>query len=123
MEHNIKIKNAEVLSSILGHVFHPVLIDVIVWVAISFGLMITEGWRPRRHASDLHGVPDPVRAIDLRSWFYRPEKATQIEQAINNRWIYDPNRPNMKVAMIHKVKGGALHFHIQVHPNTVRRGE
>lgn len=121
MDHNIRIKNAEVLAGLMSHVFDAVLIDIMVWIAETYGLCITEGWRKRRHRNDLHGLIKP-RANDIRSWFYRTDKAHEIESAINRRWIYDPLRPEKDVAWIHD-SGEGEHFHIQTHPNTIRRIE
>jgi len=115
----IEIKDANVLEGLMAKKFDPALIPVIVWVAVTFGLVITESYRDKRHANDVHGT-DPVRAVDLRTRCYDGDGAYRIMDEINNRWIYDPGRPDKKVAMIHDV-GQGLHFHIQVHPNTVRR--
>lgn len=59
----------------------------------------------------------PLRAVDLR---YVKDESELAEQMINATWIYDPERPHYKVALLHNV-GGGLHLHIQVHRNTRRR--
>ena len=97
------------------------LCTIILWVAERWGLMITESFRPQRHPNDLHGT-DPVRALDLRYWFYSPELAHEIAEHINKRFIYDPSRPEMKVAIIHNT-GSGMHFHIQVCNFTTYREE
>ena len=117
MDHNIRIKNADVLHSLMSCRYDPLLIEILIWVAKTYGLCITEGWRPKRHENDLHGTI-PVRACDLRFWFYPPDEAVRIEREINERWTYDPTRPHKQVARIHDV-GNGKHFHIQVHPKTV----
>ena len=119
MDHNIRIKNSSVLYGLMSHIFDITLIEIMMWIAETYGLCITESWRGRRHKNDLHGLIEP-RANDIRSWFYRSDKAKEIEAAINKRWIYDPFRPKMKVAWIHD-SGQGEHFHIQTHLNTVRR--
>lgn len=115
----IQIKTAAVLKGLMSKQYEPTLIEIIVWVAISFGLVLTESYRKKTHGGDLHGTT-PVRANDLRTWCYPDGQAQEIAQAINDRWLYDPNRPHMKVAIIHD-SGRGIHFHIQTHPNTVRR--
>lgn len=77
--------------------------------------IITESWRPARHAGDLHSLV-PYRAIDLRSWIFSNPVA--IAEMVNETWIYDPQRPSKKCCVYH---GEAKHFHLQVHPNTIKR--
>jgi len=113
----ITIKNTSILMGLMSHSFHPILTDIICWVAELYGLVMTESYRPQRHSGDVHST-NPVRAIDLRSWYY--DDAQALSGAINAKWQYDPKRPHMKVAIIHAIEGGAEHFHIQVHKNTVR---
>lgn len=122
MSKKIQVKSVDVLRSLLENTYHPILNEIILWVAGKWGLCITSGWRPGR---GVHGT-DPGRGMDLRSWFYRPALAAEIEQAINARWIYDPDRPLKMVSWIHesfddKGKSKGIHFHIQVHPHTRRR--
>jgi hypothetical protein len=113
----IEIKDTDVLDGLMKKRFNNKLIKIIKWVAVIYGVIITESYRKKRHANDLHGE-DPVRAIDIRSWCYSKTLAEKICSEINKRWIYDPSRPDMVVAKIHNV-GNGIHFHIQVHPNTV----
>jgi hypothetical protein len=65
----------------------------------------------------VHGTI-PVRGLDWRC--RDAERGRVIEEAVNSRWQYDPNRPNMKCCMFHSV-GQGWHLHLQVHPRTVRR--
>ena len=119
MARKIQVKNVEVLKALLSRRIHPMLLEIIFWIAEKHGLCFTEAYRAPRGRGDIH-CTDPLRAVDLRSWFYEEDVAYNIESSINQIWQYDPSRPDMRVAMIHQVEGGALHFHIQVHPNTVR---
>jgi hypothetical protein len=114
----IEIKNAEILAGMLKHPCHPTLMKIILWVAKNHGVMFTEYYREQEHPNDLHGVI-PVRAVDIRSWDYNggADRAQAIEQEINDKWIYDPERPGMQVAILHD-SGRGMHFHIQVHPRT-----
>jgi len=80
-------------------------------------IIITESWRPSRHKNDLHGLIT-LRALDLRSWIY--DDPQKVVDYVNNRWIYDPTRPEMMCCVYHD-SGQGDHFHIQVHPYTVNR--
>ena len=112
----IEVKNTDVLKSLMQHPFDPKLIEVIEWFFTKFRKgVITEGFRESQHPGDLHGL-SPVRAVDLRSWCY--DEPVKMEYTINNYWLYDFERPHMKVALFHNRLYGAEHFHIQVHPNT-----
>jgi len=116
----IVIKNTTVLTGLMERNFAPLLIKIIIEVANEYGLVMTESYRKKRHMNDLHGF-QPVRAVDLRSWCYGDKEAYDIMHQINARWAYDPTRPEKKVAIIHRVGTGGIHFHIQVHENTIRR--
>jgi len=114
------VKDADILIGLMERRFASLLTIIIYEVAKKFGIVITESYRDKQHPNDLHGT-QPVRAIDLRSWCYGTDQAAyKIERWINKRWAYDYNRPERKVAIIHRVGSGAMHFHIQVHPHTRR---
>lgn len=117
----IEIKNSEVLRGLFEHKVDSTLSEVLLYITENWGLVITETWRPAKHSNDLHAL-DPLRAIDLRAWCYNGglNRAKIIANCINELWIYDPNRPNMVVALLHDA-GKGIHFHIQVHPLTKRR--
>ena len=115
----IIIKNTDVLAGLMERNFAPLLIIIICEIANKFGFRMSESYRDKRHMNDLHGTA-PVRAIDLSEWVYG-DQAKDIERLINQNWIYDPGRPEKKVALLHKAKGGVFHFHIQVHQNTRRK--
>ncbi len=115
----IRIKDTEIFSTLLSRIYHPVLIDIIIWLEETHEpdekVIITSGYRGGDPGC--HGT-NPCRAIDIRSRTYKnPER---IVEEINDRWIYDPARPEKKCAMVHDV-GQGKHIHFQVHPNTRRR--
>jgi len=117
----IVIKNSRVLESILLYPFHPKLIPILDYIRQTYpqnDLIITEGWRTPRHPGDVHSTI-PVRAVDLRSWHY--ENPGEVAYKVNLEFIYDPDRPWLSCCVYHNVAG--WHFHIQVHPNTRRRGD
>lgn len=111
----INIKNPDVLTSLLEHKFDPTLIALIKWVAWIAGIYITEGHRPQLHSNDLHGL-DPVRAIDGRSSIYTQPQL--LVDRINAKWIYDPDRPDMRCA-VYGDEAHKDHIHFQTHPKTV----
>jgi hypothetical protein len=117
----IEIKNTEVFRGLLDYPVDSKLSKVILWIVENFGLVITETYRNKRHPNDLHGEI-PIRAFDIRAWCYNGgfERARSIERQINEEWVYDAGRPDMKVARLHD-SGQGVHFHIQVHPLTGRR--
>ena len=117
---DIRIKDTEVTRGLMERNFSPLLIQIIIEVAKKYGIVITESYREQRHSGDLHST-NPVRAIDIREWCYPEWQAKVILNFINQTWEYDPKRPEMKVAILHKVKNGAWHFHVQVHPGTRRK--
>ena len=113
----IIIKNVGVLRGLMERNFHPLLIGIILDIAERYGLVMTESYREPRHKGDVHST-NPVRAIDLRYLCYSDLLAYKIANDINRKWQYDTRRKEMKVALIHKVEGGGIHFHIQTHHRT-----
>ena len=115
----IEYKDKQVFHSCNAVVWHPILIDVVIWIVELYNdyekpFVITEGSRKPLHPNDLHGVIK-LRAIDARSWVIRTPDI--IAADINRNWIYDPKRPSKTVCVYHDT-GSGDHFHIQVHPNT-----
>jgi len=101
----IIIKNTEVLTGLMERNFAPLLIIIICEIANRFGLRMSESYRIKRHRNDLHGTA-PVRAIDLSEWVYNDGLAKDTERSINEYWVYDPGRPEKKVAWLHTVRTG-----------------
>jgi hypothetical protein len=60
----------------------------------------------------------PCRAFDVRTWGVDNLRCEKIAAKVNTRFQYDPDRPQMKVAIYHKTDGGAYHLHLQIHPRT-----
>ena len=106
----IEIKDLEVLN------LHPKLIPIVETVMAIYDLtMITSAYRPGDEG--VHGQM-PVRGLDLRC--QDKPLAGKIETDINSIWMYDPDRPDMKVCVAHDV-GQGFHLHLQVHRNTTKR--
>ncbi len=62
----------------------------------------------------------PLRGTDLRCRKHDEGLGTKILAYVNDKWIYDPRRPEKMCAMIHNV-GLHRHIHLQTHPNTILR--
>ena len=114
----ITIKDVNVLYWLLSCKYHPILVKIVCWLdAKVHKITFTSGFRPGD--PKCHGT-DPCRALDIRSWDHAEPGA--IRDMINKFWQYDPERPGQyKVCKYHKTEDGELHFHIQVHDNTVKR--
>lgn len=112
----IEIKSPDVLRGLMERRFSPILVEIIVSIAATNGLVMTESYREKRHMNDLHGT-QPARAVDLRVWCYPDSEIHRIFHRVNEIWIYDPSRPEKQVAVVHD-SGSGMHAHIQVHPNT-----
>lgn len=93
--------------------YHPVLRELLLWIADETGLDFTI---TSEHRDD-GGIHDtiPLRSVDLRC--KQITIGWSIDDYINAHWKYDPQRPQMKCSIFHDT-GQGLHLHIQVHPNT-----
>lgn len=121
---SLKCKDEQVLRGCFKKPWHPILIDVYVWLYGRYKekLLITCSYRTPEHPNDLHGIDVTLRALDFRSRNF--EDPEQVAKEINMNWTYDPNRPEKKVAIFHETfdKNGVsrgFHFHIQVCQNTI----
>ena len=111
----IRIKNIQVLESLLMHAAHPKLIDLLKWYCVRYSeVVLTGGFEERDYAS-VHSTI-PFRGEDVRSRVYDDPQA--VVDDVNNHWTYDPARVAMKCAIYHDV-GRGPHIHLQVHDNTV----
>ena len=115
----IQYKNNDVFRGMFTKSWHPRLIELYLWLVDMYPdrILITEAYDDRGYNS-LHSV-DPLRALDIRSRLFKEPKI--IENEINAFWVYDFERPDMDVALLHDV-GRGVHFHLQVHDNTIKRG-
>lgn len=112
----ISIKNKIVLGALIEKQYDPNLFAIINDIlSLASDIVITEGWRK---GTGVHSM-NPCRGIDLRSWIYTADELKTISQYINEKWIYDQARHEMRCLIVHDVGNGA-HIHIQVHKNTKR---
>ena len=59
--------------------------------------------------------------VDKNRKIVSMRKHLKIERHINDIFIYDPKRPQYKVAIYHKVGNGGYHMHFQCHSRTIKR--
>ena len=98
--------------------FDPKLRMIGVWIEQETGVEFTATSFYRIGDDGCHGQL-PLRAKDLRCRLKALGEV--IADHINEHWQYDPSRPGLKCAVLHG-EGSNSHIHIQVHPNTKRRG-
>lgn len=114
---DIRVKDETVLRELMAAPFDPRLFDVVSHLlACSGRMVITSGYR--KGDRGVHGTI-PCRGLDVRSRIYA-DRAEAIAAAINRKFVYDPQRPHLKVAVLHG-KGKNRHLHLQVHPATTLR--
>lgn len=89
--------------------------DILLFIEKETGMEFTITSLFRIGDSGVHGQI-PLRGADLRT---RIESiGNEVAERINKKFWYDPNRPDMKCAIVHG-SGFNLHLHLQVHPNTI----
>jgi hypothetical protein len=80
---------------------------------------LTSIFRTQKEDDALHasGIHIEWRAVDVRTKDQTKEAVDGLAAYVNNKWIYDPIRPNLKVCF-KELHGTGAHAHFQVHPNT-----
>ncbi|MCP4568370.1 MAG: hypothetical protein GY841_12405 [FCB group bacterium] len=112
------VKNKEVFRGALAVPWHPKLIELYLWLlGMCEPLLITCAYEKRDYSS-VHSVT-PLRGFDIRSWIVGDP--VHIRYMTNKTWQYDPARLDKEVCLYHDT-GRGLHFHFQVHDNTVKNG-
>jgi hypothetical protein len=74
-------------------------------------------------ASGIHAAGPPWRALDFRILVFgdqHQEVADDLAEEVNARWVYDPERPHLKV-LLTAPHGTGPHGHLQVHEETQLR--
>lgn len=100
----------------------PQLREMALYMEMATGLELTITSLYRPGDPGVHGTT-PLRGIDFRC--RKTSLGSIIADQVNRKWIYDPERPDMKCAIFHvgtQAFGSAPHIHLQVHPNTRLRG-
>jgi hypothetical protein len=103
---------------------HPLLQDIAKIVAGEFGAQTVTGVARtqveqdqiygkdlayKRHPWQSVHQERPVRGLDLRD----SAKAKKLVDWVNAKWVYDPLRPKLNVALLHDL-GFGRHVHLQV---------
>lgn len=114
----LKIKNIEVLESMLIHAYHPNLIGLLKWFCVRYSDVVFTGGYEERDYPSVHSTI-PVRGEDMRSKLY--DNPASVMNDVNDHWAYDPTRPALQCAVYHDT-GRGPHIHLQAHDNTVYRG-
>ncbi|HQQ75714.1 MAG TPA: hypothetical protein PLB01_00025 [Thermoanaerobaculia bacterium] len=83
-------------------------------------LYVGRGYHPGTH---LDGVHVRGRGGDARIRDVDPEAVRGLHGYLNERYIYDPERPTLSVALLEDgiTAGSGAHLHLQVHPRTTNR--
>lgn len=68
-------------------------------------------------ALNASGIHVEWRAIDVRIRDQSPQSVDDVANYINNKYVYDPARPSLKVCF-KEPHGSGVHAHFQVHPKT-----
>jgi len=102
----INYKQLEYLHPLL----RAVLSDLEEW--LWFEPTITSQYR--MNTAGVHGTL-PLRATDIRC--KDASVGRVVEEYLNKRWKYDPERPEKEICIFHDA-GTGWHLHVQVHPNT-----
>jgi hypothetical protein len=83
---------------------------------------ITSIFRTPQEDAALHasGIHVDWRAVDVRTRGRSQQAIMDVTNHLNNRWVYDPTRPNLKVCFS-EPHGSGPHAHYQVHLRSKRR--
>lgn len=113
--HHVLADVMDDLLDAMGEYFGATATDQTVVTLTSLNRPKTED--DKLGGSGIHVVGPPWRAVDVafKSW----EEAQEVAALVNAKWIYDPKRPQMKVAYAKK-HGTGPHIHLQVHPRTIK---
>ena len=96
---------------------NPVLAEIVGAARDEFGIdVVTSAYRVGDPG--VHGT-QPLRGIDIRC--RNSTMGIAIQDWVNNRYQYDPKRPDMKCCLFHAGTSGAYHLHFQSHPSTQRK--
>lgn len=83
-------------------------------------LYVEMGYAPGTHTD---GVHVRGRGADIRVRDVDPDSVAGLTGYLNEKYVYDPDRPALKVALLEDGihAGTAAHLHLQTHANTQNR--
>lgn len=120
-------KDARIRSEWDSMLLHPYARIITLELCI---LGMQRGWFPlltciyRTYKEDVElggsGLHLAWRAVDVRTHDQDPAVVSEVCGVLNRRWVYDPDRPALNVAL-NRPHGTGPHVHIQAHPYTVLR--
>ena len=115
----IQVKDAEVYSNLLAVKYHPILIELELWILQRYsGIVITSGYRSGD--TGVHGT-DPCRGKDYRTRGLMlntgksmiPTDAESLCAIVNIAWEYDSRRPEKECAAVHGKGEDNEHIHLK----------
>lgn len=113
--HYGQVKHAEEFQRVPVKLKEIALIaSVITKVLFNETLSTTSIYRKKTTDSGIH---EALRAIDFKP-LSKPEYTYFLIEKINQIYVYDPDRPTLKVAHENPYHGTAQHIHIQCHDKT-----
>ena len=99
--------------------FHSILREILVDIYREYGPQVITSLYRTGENETIHKTI-PLRAVDIG--VLSGDLGKHIEDYLNRTWIYNPGRPERRVAIWHDV-GKGLHLHIQVNEKTRRRDD
>jgi hypothetical protein len=116
----VVIKSNYIYTGLMMGKFPPILVEMSLYLHKLLDNHKTIAVITSAYREDSEGVHHYYRGIDYRSWELTNDQIDSICLEINNKYEYDPMRPD-KECLIHHDTGRGLHFHLQSHPNTELR--
>lgn len=108
----------------LNSLLRLIVMDAAEWALTRLGWLFHVTSLIRTAAEDRElggsGVHVEGRGCDVRTKGQPPRHVDALVKYVNNRWVYDPDRPALLV-LVTKPHGTGPHGHFQVHPHTRRR--
>ncbi len=131
MSRQVSMKVTTLLELLAGNI-HPALLKVLgfvlnLWPEATIRLGDLNRSKAENKSagakSMIHVVGPPWRALDIGGKYLEQEDLERMEAIINDAFAYDPKRGQRYKVAYAKPHGNGKHVHLQVHDNTVRRGE
>ena len=118
----IYVKDADVFESLMDGLYYYKLIELTKFVINLMGKMRITPVVTSAYRKDDTGVHKYGRGVDFRTHHITEDEIKTLCEVVNNRWVYDPKRPEKVCLMYHNV-GKGPHLHLQAHQNTIERNK
>lgn len=113
-------------SAALAPAARQVLLDAAAYARERWNweFTLTSLWRSpeEERALGASGIHAEWRAADVRTRGIPPAAVEDVARHANERWVYDPKRPRLRVC-VSAPHGAGPHLHFQAHARTARRTE